>query len=86
MNSRKDRQALALVTLLRHPEWTDEQIAEAAEVSRRQLYRWPAYARLKQLLRGTRRDAVRDGRLPRGVKNGTSGVLEAYREDGDERS
>src|SRR5262249_24122012 len=46
------RKAWALVTLLLHPEWTDQQIADAAQVSRRQLYRWREYGCLRALLRG----------------------------------
>jgi hypothetical protein len=45
------KKAKALAALADHPEWTDEQIAQAAGCHVKSLYRWKDYARARELLR-----------------------------------
>jgi hypothetical protein len=67
------RKALALGLRLLYPDMTDDEIARAARVSRRTLFRWEEYRRLKIALR-------KMSKRPRGYKD-RDGNLEAWAED-----
>lgn len=67
----------ALALLVKHPDWSDTQIAKAAGVSRTTLYKetWLKYQQA--------REALQSGRnaMPRGEKRGESGSMEAWDSD-----
>jgi hypothetical protein len=69
------RKALALGLRLLYPYMTDDEIAQAAKVSRRTLFRWDEYRRLKIALR-------KMSPRPRGTKD-REGNLEAWTDDED---
>ena len=58
-----------------HPDMTDDEIAQAAGVSRRTLFRWEEYVTIKKALRILYK-------RPRGFKD-REGNLEAWFEEGD---
>lgn len=71
------RKEWALVLLLQHPGWSNVRIAKAAGICARQLYRWPEFLRLRELLR-------EGDRLLPGVKDPARGVEAAFPErDGE---
>ncbi len=74
-----NKEALALATLVRHPDWSDSKIAATARCQRTSLYRMPNFVKARALLRDTRRD------LPRGTKAGKHdkdpGSVEAWDPD-----
>ena len=49
---RISKEAMALVALADHPDWSDERIAEMAGCSRSSLYRMPRYMMARQMLHG----------------------------------
>lgn len=69
------KKARALAALTDHPDWTDEQIAQAAGCHVKSLYRWKEFRLARELLKGGREE------FPRGSKDGESGELEAWDED-----
>lgn len=69
------KKARALASLVDHPDWTDEQIAQAAGCHVKSLYRWKDYARARELLRRGR------GNVPRGSKDSETGDVEAWDDD-----
>ena len=69
------KKAKALAALADHIDWTDQQIADAADCHVKSLYRWPEYARARELLREGR------GSMPRGSKDKDTGDVEAWDDD-----
>jgi len=67
-----DGETWALAVLVRHPGWTDTQIAKEVKVSRTQLYRYPLYL----AARATIKDKGKAD-LPKGYKT-QDGDIEAY--------
>jgi hypothetical protein len=67
-------EARALALLIQHPEWEVSRIAEEIGRPRTKLYKFPGFI--------AARKALREGRssLPRGVKDGKTGDLEAWDE------
>jgi hypothetical protein len=68
------RKALALGLRYLHPDMTDQEIARAAGISRRTLFRWDEYNTLKKVQRGLL------PRPPRGFKD-RQGNLEAWADE-----
>ena len=60
----------AMVLRLEHPGWTHQQIAEALEIDRRQLYRWDDYLRLSRSL-------CEPERVRKGFRNNGTGEVDA---------
>jgi len=69
------KKAKALAALADHPDWTDEQIAQAAGCHVKSLYRWKEFVRARELLREGRGDVMR------GLKDGKTGDVEAWDDD-----
>jgi hypothetical protein len=67
-------EARALATLVRHPDWTDTQVAKYVGCSRTTLYDYPSYKAARQSQKSS------NGRIPRGWKDGRTGVIEARNE------
>jgi hypothetical protein len=57
-----DKELQAIKLLLKHPDWTDEQIAKKVGVHRRTLYRWPRYMKARLQNDEERRSSVPRGR------------------------
>jgi hypothetical protein len=70
------KEAMALAALADHPDWTDEQVAQAAGCQRGSLYRMPKYVAAKRVLKD------RQDLLPRGYQNRETGNVEASDDDG----
>lgn len=71
-------ESLALALLFAHPDWTNQQIADATGCARTTLSRWPRFKSARAALR------PEPGEVPHGQKDGTSGKVEASWDD-DER-
>jgi hypothetical protein len=65
----------ALAALVDHPDWTDEQIADAAGCHVKSLYRMRDFVTARAALRGGRDS------MPVGTKDGDSGDMEAWNDD-----
>lgn len=72
------KEAKALAALIDHPEWSDQQIANAAGCKRESLYRMKRFTSAKAKLREGK------GGMPRGRKDGGSGRVEAWDGDNDD--
>jgi hypothetical protein len=72
------KEAKALAALTDHPDWTDEQIAEAAGCKRQSLYRMKKFTAAKRLLKGGKSD------FPVGKKNRDTGTVDAWDNDSDD--
>ncbi|HEV2293548.1 MAG TPA: helix-turn-helix domain-containing protein [Tepidisphaeraceae bacterium] len=72
------KEAKAIALLLQHPDWSDQQIAEAAGCSRTSLYRWSKFVAARALLKKGR------DRLPKGQKDAERGTTEAWDERTDD--
>jgi hypothetical protein len=66
------KKAKALAALADHPDWTDEQIAQAAGCHVKSLYRWEDFVRARELLREARADAMK------GSKDAKTGHVDAW--------
>ncbi len=66
------KRALALATLIQHPDWTDTQIAEAVGCNRTSLYKMPDFVKARKILKQAKSD------IPRGEKNGEDGTVDAW--------
>jgi len=67
--------AKALAALAEHPDWTDEQIADAAGCKRTSLYRMKSFKQARRILRGGLEQ------MPAGTKDGETGDVEAWNDD-----
>jgi hypothetical protein len=67
----------ALALLVKHPDWSDAKIAETVGVRRTTLYKptWRKYQAAREALQAGRDD------MPRGVKDGETGSVEAWDDD-----
>jgi hypothetical protein len=68
---RPSKETLALVTLAKHPDWTDAEIARNVGCNRTSLYRWRKYTQARELVEQGRNS------LPTGSKD-RDGNLEAW--------
>jgi hypothetical protein len=71
------KEARALAALADNPDWTDQQIAEAAGCKRQSLYRMKRFVAAKRLLKDGKK------RFPIGSRDRESGDMEAW-DDGDD--
>lgn len=69
------KEARSIAILLHHPDWSDQQIADAAGCSRTSLYRWKKFVAARALLEQGK------NRLPKGRKDAESGTVEAWDND-----
>lgn len=60
------KEALALAALTDHPDWTDEQIADAADCCRESLYRMKKFMAAKALLKEGKHDVARGSKSKEG--------------------
>jgi len=67
--------AKALAALIDHPDWTDEQIAQAVGCHVKSLYRWEDYVSARKLMRRGR------GNMPRGSKDPETKAVDAWDDD-----
>jgi hypothetical protein len=65
-------EARALMFLVGHPGWTDQQIADAVPCSRTTLYDWPLYKAAREALKTGK------GETPHGAKHGKTHQAEAW--------
>lgn len=69
------KRAMALAVLTDHPDWTNDEIADAVGCARTSLSRWPAIKQARLIIKGEKQS------LPRGYKNRKTVEMEAYNED-----
>ena len=67
----------ALALLVKHPDWTDTQIAQTVPCNRRTLYKWERYRQAREALKSGRAST------PTGSKDSETGSVEAWDDEAE---